>query len=246
MNQHYRKNKTGVYRIHCTGNKRDYIGSAVKHLARWNSHRSMLSKGTHNNRHLKNAYKKYGRRSFIYTLIEECTKTELTEREQYWIDRYDFKELMNSSPTACTSSGFKHSSETKEIIKQKAKKRKKEHLKKYYFKKGCVPSFKGKKHSKETIEKLKKIAASRTHKTGGHNKGVPMPDAVKRRVSESVSKNRRVYGDEVEIKAQELRKNGWVFKKISDALGVSLAQAHRMSNGHRSSHQLKYQVREYK
>ena len=239
------KNKSGVYKIHCVGNNRDYIGSAIKHLQRWNSHRSMLAKGIHNNRHLQNAYKKYGKESFKYSLIEECVEEKLVEREQYWIDTYNFVNLMNSSPTASTSIGFEHSKETKKLLSHLAKKRENKHLKKFRFKKGQMRGennlFAGKKHSKETIEKLKKIASKRTYKTGGHNKGIPMPEHIKLRVSESVSKNRRVYGNKIEKKAIRLRKLGWTFKKIGEELKVSLAQVHRMSQGRRASFTLKYQ-----
>ena len=232
------KNKSGIYKIHCTGNNRDYIGSAVKHLQRWNSHRSMLAKGIHNNRHLQNAYKKYGKESFKYTLFEECPENQLVEREQFWIDSYDFEDLMNSSPTASTSIGFKHSEETIKILSDKAKTRENKHLEKFRFKEGQNSGeknlFFGKKHSKETIKKLKTIQANRTYKTGGHNKGVPMPEDIKLKVSESVSKNRRLYGDEIEQKAINLRKLGLTYKKISEKLGISLAQAHRMSKGRRS------------
>tara|TARA_B100001057_G_C22500877_1_gene813973 strand:+ start:35 stop:754 length:720 start_codon:yes stop_codon:yes gene_type:complete len=236
-----KRNKSGVYKIHCVGNNRDYIGSAVKHLNRWSSHRYMLEKGSHFNRHLQNAYKKYGKKSFKYSLIEECVEGKLVEREQYWIDNFDFKNLMNSSPTASTSIGFKHSNETKKILSEKAHDRENKHLKKYYFKKGGKSLFEGKKHTKESIEKLKRIASTRTYKTGGHNKGIPMPEHIKLKVSESTSKNRRVYGEEIEKEAIRLRKLGWTFKKIGEELKVSLAQVHRMSQGRRASFTLKYQ-----
>lgn len=244
MKQNIKKNKSGVYRIRCVGNHRDYIGSAVKHLSRWSAHRSMLERKIHNNRHLQNAYNKYGKDSFTYTLLEECAEEDLTQKEQYWIDTYDFDSLMNSSPTATTSLGFKHSNESKKIISEKAQQRENKHLKKYHFKKGDKNLFEGQKHTKETIEKLKGIASTRTHKTGGHNKGIPMREDVKLKVSKSVSQNRRVYGAEIEKRAKELRRKGWIFKKISEELGISLAQAHRMCNGQRASYKLKYEVKE--
>ncbi len=197
----------------------------------------MLAKGIHNNRHLQNAYKKFGKESFEYTLIEECFENKLVEREQYWIDSYNFADLMNSSPTASTSIGFEHSEETKKLLSDKAKSRDNKHLKKFRFQKGQQSGeknlFAGKKHSKKTIEKFKQIQSNRTHKTGGHNKGIPMSEDVKLKVSESVSKNRRVYGDEIEQKAIKLRKLGWTYKTIGEELGVSLAQVHRMSRGKR-------------
>jgi group I intron endonuclease len=241
MKKYVKKNKSGIYKIHCIGNGRNYIGSSIKHLQRWSAHRSMLRKGTHNNRHLQNAYNKYGKRSFIYILIEECLEIDLIKREQFWIDAYDFDRLMNSSPTATTSLGFKHSTETIKILSEKAKKRNNSHLKKYHFKKGEKNAFAGKQHTKETIEKFKKIASTRTYKTGGHNKGIPMAEEVKIKVSKSVSQNCRVYGDEIETKAKELREKGMTFKMIGEELNLSLAHAHRMCNGHRGTHTFKWQ-----
>lgn len=239
-----RKSKCGVYKIHCTGNNRDYIGSALNHLQRWSAHRSRLAKNTHNNRHLQNAYNKYGKASFKYTLIEECGEDNLVEREQYWIDTYDFAVLMNSSPTATTSIGFLHSEETKAILSEIARQRGNNHLKKFRFKKGEMAGdknlFAGKKHSKQTIAKLKEIQSTRTYKTGGHNKGIPMADDVKLKVSKNVSKNRRVYGDEIEKRAIELRKQGWTYSQIAEEIGVSLATACRMSKGKRSQTLPKY------
>ena len=243
MKKNIKKNKCGIYKIHCVGNDRDYIGSAVKHLSRWNSHRSMLGKSIHTNRHLQNAYNKYGKDSFTYTLLEECAEEDLIQREQYWIDSYDFDELMNSSLTASTSIGFKHSNETKKIISEKAQQRENKHLKKYRFKKGDKNLFEGQKHTEETIEKLKRIQSTRTYKTGGHNKGIPMPEDLKLRISKTTSQNRRVYGDEVEEKVKELRKLGWTFQKISEELGVSRPQASRMAKGQRAHYKLKYEVK---
>ena len=230
-----KRSKCGVYKIYCTENNKIYIGSTIDHIQRWASHRSMLSKNKHGNRHLQNAYNKFGKESFKYSLLEICKRNELVAKEQFWIDNYEFKELMNSSPTASTSTGFKHSKESRELIRKKAKERKgAKHLKKFLFKKGKKSLFEGKKHSKQAIEKLKKIAANRTWKTGGWNKGISMPDFVKLKVSKSVSLNKRVYDDKYEKKAKSLRKKGMTFQKISDELGVSLAQVHRMCNGRRA------------
>lgn len=235
-----KKSKSGIYKIHCSGNNRDYIGSAVNHIQRWHSHRSMLRNNKHNNRHLQNAYNKYGKDSFKYSLIEECDEKLLVEREQWWIDSYDFEELMNSSPTATTSTGFEHSEETIELIREKAIKRGEEgvaHLKPFHFKTGQESAFKGKKHTPENIEKFKEMAKNRTYETkfyGGWNKGIPMPDDVKLKVSESTSKNRRVYSDETEKLAQKLRSEGLSYQKIANKIGVSLAQTYRMCKGKRA------------
>jgi transcriptional regulator len=151
---------------------------------------------------------------------------------------------MNSSPTATTTLGFKHSNESKKIISEKAQQRENKHLKKFHFKKGDKNPFEGQNHTKETIEKLKRIASTRTYKTGGHNKGIPMREDVKLKVSKSVSQNRRVYSDEVEQKVKELRNQGWTLQRISEELGVSISQASRMAKGQRAHYKLKYEVKE--
>ena len=45
-----------------------------------------------------------------------------------------------------------------------------------------------------------------------HNKGIPMAEEVKIKVSKSTSQNRRVYGDEIETKAKELREKGMTLR----------------------------------
>ena len=79
-----------------------YIGSTVKYPARIHSHFSDLRTGRHYNPLLLKDAQKYGLDSFCVIMLERVEdKSILFEREQAWIDKYDFdKELYNISPRA--------------------------------------------------------------------------------------------------------------------------------------------------
>lgn len=82
------KGKCGIYCIKNTINEKVYIGKAKDIYNRMISHRYNLCKKSKNeNRHLINAWHKYGEGAFVYTIIEEFDFNEqkLREREDYWI-----------------------------------------------------------------------------------------------------------------------------------------------------------------
>ncbi|MDE2354805.1 MAG: GIY-YIG nuclease family protein [Betaproteobacteria bacterium] len=76
----------GVYSI-TLADGRCYVGSSSNVKARWKAHRRLLDAGTHHSPHLQNAWKKYGADAFVWAVIQQCEKSALIEREQYWIDR---------------------------------------------------------------------------------------------------------------------------------------------------------------
>lgn len=78
----------GIYSIVCLKNSKIYIGQSKHIEVRWLEHKDELKKGTHQNKHLQNAWNKYGENSFVFSVIEECEEDNLTKREQYWIDYY--------------------------------------------------------------------------------------------------------------------------------------------------------------
>ena len=78
----------GIYKIENKLNHKVYIGQSVNIERRFKSHRLLLDRGTHINKHLQGAWKKYGKDSFEFSILEECDECCLTEREQYWIDYY--------------------------------------------------------------------------------------------------------------------------------------------------------------
>lgn len=76
----------GVYKILNRKNGKFYIGSSVDVEKRFSSHKKELIAGTHNNKHLQNAWNKYGEDSFEFLVIEEVSDiNELRNRETYYL-----------------------------------------------------------------------------------------------------------------------------------------------------------------
>lgn len=81
------KNICGIYKITCLQTGKIYIGSAVNLLKRKQNHFEALANGVHKNIHLQNAYKKYGKSSFVFEVLEMVeNKNNLLAREQFWIN----------------------------------------------------------------------------------------------------------------------------------------------------------------
>jgi group I intron endonuclease len=85
----YRYNKCGIYRIYFIGSNKSYIGLSKGFKGRRVQHLRELRKGTHFNIYLQRAFNKYGENNFRIELIEECYKTELTQKEKHYIEIYD-------------------------------------------------------------------------------------------------------------------------------------------------------------
>lgn len=79
----------GIYKITNTVNGKFYIGSSVRIKQRWRNHRSDLRGNRHHSVHLQNAWNKYGEAAFVHSIIEECSKETLLEREQYYMDLWN-------------------------------------------------------------------------------------------------------------------------------------------------------------
>lgn len=80
----------GIYRIRNTINGKCYIGKTGMNFGdRWDSHRSLLNNGKHDNPHLQSAWNKYGSKNFVFEVIEVVTDTgKLNELEIYYIKEY--------------------------------------------------------------------------------------------------------------------------------------------------------------
>lgn len=61
----------GIYMITNNINGKVYIGQTIRpFIIRWKEHQGNLIKGIHHNKHLQNAYNKYGAKSFSFSIIE--------------------------------------------------------------------------------------------------------------------------------------------------------------------------------
>lgn len=139
-------NISGIYKITNKINGKVYIGQAIDLWKRIsNGYLNTLPNGKNHNKHLQRAWDKYGETNFKIEIQEECTKNNLTKREQYWIDYYNSCNInygYNICPEAGSNRGHKHSVESIEKIRKHTI----EHN-----------PMKGKHHTEETKRKLSEM-----------------------------------------------------------------------------------------
>ena len=83
------KKISGIYKITNIKNNKIYIGQSSDIFWRWTHHKSDLNNNRHHNRHLQNAWNKYGKDNFVFSIIEQCPEDNLDEKESYWINYFD-------------------------------------------------------------------------------------------------------------------------------------------------------------
>ncbi len=80
---------SGIYRITNCVNNKVYIGKSIDIFnKRWPYHKALLNNGTHVNKHLQNAWNKYGEENFDFSIVLECNREELDKYEIYYIAAY--------------------------------------------------------------------------------------------------------------------------------------------------------------
>jgi group I intron endonuclease len=78
---------SGIYKITNVKNGKFYIGSSTDVKGRIRGHRYLLNSGKHENIHLLSAWNKYGKRAFIFEILEtNLNKILLEVKEQEYID----------------------------------------------------------------------------------------------------------------------------------------------------------------
>lgn len=127
-NKAEKKRHCGIYRIRNIQNEKVYIGSSQYIEGRWYNHKKMLRKGVHHKNksgrvsHLQHSWNKYGESSFVFEILEECSKEDLLSREQYWFEQYPAKQRYNGTDIAATTRGYKHTKEARQLMSEKASK----------------------------------------------------------------------------------------------------------------------------
>ena len=76
----------GIYKIENQINGKVYIGQSINIARRWKEHRS---RANNNDTPLYRAINKYGLENFTFEILEECSVSELNEKEIYWIKYYN-------------------------------------------------------------------------------------------------------------------------------------------------------------
>lgn len=79
----------GIYEIINIKNGKKYIGQSINIEDRWQKHQQTLKTQKHSNDYLQKAWNKYGKDSFIFKIIEKCSREELNEKELFWIKEED-------------------------------------------------------------------------------------------------------------------------------------------------------------
>ena len=130
---------SGIYIIFNLINGHFYVGSTNNFQERFINHFNQLLNNKHINKYLQHAFNKYGEENFEFMIIRyiEPTKEKLLIAEQEYLNKYHgSKACYNLTPTAGSNLGFKHSEKTKRKQRERSK---------------------GKRFSKEHIEKTRKI-----------------------------------------------------------------------------------------
>lgn len=165
----------GVYCITNTVNNKKYIGSSAAKdyiFMRATHHFLDLKHNKHHNIHLQSAFNKYGEDNFLFEILEVCEPSLCIEREQHWID--SLKPEYNIAKIAGNTLGAKCSDDTKLKISKMVKKFYENPLNREKLSK----IHKGKKLSKETIQKMIE-----------KNKGRKLTNESKEKISKSNIKN---------------------------------------------------------
>ncbi len=86
--------RTGIYKITNLENQMCYVGQAVNIADRWRQHvkRGIGAEAPTRNK-LYPAMLAVGIHNFTFEIIEECSRTQLNEREDYWQDYFKAKEF---------------------------------------------------------------------------------------------------------------------------------------------------------
>lgn len=85
---------TGIYKITNLANGMCYVGQAVNVSERWRQHiKRGLGAETPTQNKLYPAMLKMGVENFSFELIEDCDRSKLNEREDYWQDYFKAKEF---------------------------------------------------------------------------------------------------------------------------------------------------------
>lgn len=133
-----------IYAIFNIADDKCYIGQTYNKPKRFKEHIKTLNSQAHCNLFLQRAWLKHGQKSFIFVVLENLISIDnLTEREQYWIDK--LKPDYNLAPVAGSQFGYKHTAEARANMSN---------------------AHKGKKFSAETKLKMSKSKMGNKFNTG--------------------------------------------------------------------------------
>jgi group I intron endonuclease len=149
-------NKSFIYKWTNKLNGKEYIGSTSNAKRRLLTYYDINSlKKT--NMPIYKALLKYGHSNFSFEIIEYCNSAEQIEREQYYLDQYDFE--YNVLEKANSILGYKHTKKTLAKMKGRKNALGYKHTQETIIK--LRDSQKNKKHTEESIKKMKEAWVQR-------------------------------------------------------------------------------------
>ena len=101
----------GIYKIINLKTKDLYIGSSIQIEKRFLRHKKDLRKNKHHSIILQRAWNKYKEESFKFEIIEECTKENLRNKEEYYL--LNLKPVYNICKEAYSTSGREYKESTR-------------------------------------------------------------------------------------------------------------------------------------
>lgn len=102
----------GIYTIFNTLTGKQYVGQSADLPRRKRSHFGMLRRGNHHCVALQRSFNKHGSAVFEFRILELCAPSQMTEREQSWMDSFRASGIYNMAPAAGSPLGIKRSAET--------------------------------------------------------------------------------------------------------------------------------------
>jgi group I intron endonuclease len=217
-------NCSGIYKIINKLNGKIYIGSTINFRLRKNLHFSRLERNVHENKHIQNAYNKYGKENLNFKILFICNKELLTFFEQIVIDK------LKPEYNICKKADRPNPRIYTEDMKIKVSKEHKGKIISNDTRKKISESHLGKKLSKEHIENIRishighstsnkqKETVSKVMTGNTYNakiyKGLISPEGIKYRNIFNLSKfcrehclDRKIIGNVISGKAKQHK--GW-------------------------------------
>lgn len=166
----------GVYMIKNKVNGKYYVGSSIDVESRWKQHIKGLTENTHSNKHLQNAWNKYGEFNFEFSVLEETDLQNLRKRETYYLKKLD-----------CTKKGYNLIDDANFGLGVSASKAVREKISK-----ACSGSKNGNYGRKRTEEEIQRIRDKRWGEGYVCKEYVPI-----RKTPEELAKSRKVAGEKI-------------------------------------------------
>ena len=114
-----------VYAIKNLNDMKMYVGSTVDKTVRWQTHRTLLRHGKHENGNLQEAWNQDGEHAFVNSVLEIIDDpNKIAEREQWWLDHltpygvYGYNILKSAHDG---TRGYKHTEETRQMYSETRK-----------------------------------------------------------------------------------------------------------------------------